>query len=300
MLTLIASRESRFKGERVKSSNIMFKHLTQDTFHFLLTCRWLTFLSLLISSFFFVNLGFSLVYVSFTDSFYVPDHLTHHSRFVSGLFLSVQTMSTIGYGGLIPKSIAGELIAAVESLVGLTFTALSTGFIFSRLSRPSAQIRFANVFLHTEAEYGPALVFRVANERGNDIINAEATLSCLDLTQTTPKLNMLQITDLKLRRSRTPTFYLNWMLVHDLTPDSPLAHYSVEALSRSTMIYILNITGHDSSFNELVFQYQRFDGSALKPDAYFKDMIIYTADGQPRVNLENLSQWVPAQSTSQD
>ena len=43
-------------------------------------------------------------------------------------------LSTIGYGGMLPTSRAGETIAAMESLVGLMFTALSTGLIFARLS----------------------------------------------------------------------------------------------------------------------------------------------------------------------
>ena len=68
-------------------------------------------------------------------------------------------MSTIGYGGAIPTSLYGELIATLESLVGLVFTALSTGMTFARLSRPTAQIVFSDVFLYSETDIGPALIF---------------------------------------------------------------------------------------------------------------------------------------------
>ena len=269
----------------------MFRSLTKDTYHELLTCTWFAFFGILLISFIVLNLLFSSVFMLFEGSFVTPEHLMSYPRFVAGLFLSVQTMSTIGYGGMLPTSLAGETIAAMESLVGLMFTALSTGLIFARLSQPSAKIVFANCFLYTQTDKGSALVFRVANARGNDVINAQATLVVIDFGQRTTKLNMVKIKDLALRRASTPTFYLNWMLVHDLDEESPLYGYRYEDLLSPNMVYILNISGHDSSFSQTVYQYERYTGDCIKKDVYFKDMIVSDPiTGEPRIILENLSE----------
>ena len=265
----------------------------KDLYHELLTCTWSRFFIALLALFLSINVVFSFTFMIFNGSFIPPAHLANHSRFVSGLFLSIQTMSTIGYGGILPTSLAGEMIAAFESLVGLMFTALSTGMIFARLSRPSANIIFAECFLHTMTDDGPALVFRVANGRGNEIINATATLHVIDMSHQTSQLNMYRVHELVLRRQSTPTFYLNWMLVHNIDEESPLYQHSSEHLTGPHMTYILNIVGHDSSFNQTVFQYYRYQGTQLIKDVYFKDMIqIDPSSGKPQINLEHISEVV--------
>ena len=270
--------------------------LKQDTYHELLTCSWLQFGSVLLVSFIGVNVLFSSLFMLFEGSFISPSHLQGYPHFVTGLFLSVQTMSTIGYGGILPTSLAGELIAALESLIGLMFTALSTGLIFARLSQPNAKILFADNLLYNQTDAGPALIFRVANERGNDIHNAQATLTCVDMATHTAHLNMVTIQDLKLRRSSMPSFYLSWTLIHDLDEESPLQRYTVEALSAPTMIYILNISGYDSSFSQTIYQYQRYRGPSLKAGLRFKDMVhINPTTGEAEVRLEALHELVDAQ-----
>ena len=270
-------------------SKSMFKHLTKDTYHYLLTCSWPIFFSLLIFLFLLVNTLFGFIFTLSAESFHIPPHLQDSHPFIASLFLSVQTMSTIGYGGLLPTSVTGELIAASESLIGLMFTALSTGIIFARLSQPSAQILFADIALHTLTDRGPALVFRIANARGNDIINARATLSVLQLNRRSQRMRMVHIEELKLRRDHSPTFYLNWILIHDLTEESPLAGYGIEELSQPTLIFILNITGHDSSFNDTVFQYRRYRGTEIRHNVYFKDMVFNDEQGETSIDLNALS-----------
>jgi inward rectifier potassium channel len=268
----------------------MFKQMFKDTYHDLLMSSWLFFFCLIFSSYIVLNICFGLVFALFPYSFVIPAHLADYPPFVAGFFMSIQTVSTIGYGGMLPNHIFGEIIMAVESLIGLLFTAVSTGLTFARLSQPSAQILFADIFLHTETDRGPALVFRVANARGNDIINAKATLSVLTLNQKSGNLNMVGLHDLQLKRDQSPTFYLNWVLIHHLDEASPLSGYSSQEILAPDMIYILNIFGHDSSFNQTVFQYRRYSGIDGRSNRYFEDMIFSTEEGQTMIRLENLSE----------
>jgi voltage-gated potassium channel Kch len=48
-----------------------------------------------------------------------------------GLWWSVQTVTTVGYGDVVPSNTAGRLVAAAVMLVGLAFLAVITGAITS-------------------------------------------------------------------------------------------------------------------------------------------------------------------------
>jgi voltage-gated potassium channel len=61
-------------------------------------------------------------------------HLTDPSTFPSlglGLWWAVQTTTTVGYGDIVPTSVAGRAIAALVMLVGIGFITVSTAGITS-------------------------------------------------------------------------------------------------------------------------------------------------------------------------
>ena len=61
-------------------------------------------------------------------------HLTDPSTFPSlglGLWWAVQTTTTVGYGDIVPTSVAGRAIAALVMLVGIGFITVSTAAITS-------------------------------------------------------------------------------------------------------------------------------------------------------------------------
>ena len=76
-----------------------------------------------------------------------------HARpgsFEDAFFFSVQTMGTIGYGAMYPESPIANAIMVGETFVSLTLTALMTGLIFAKFSRPTARVVFSR-----EATIGP-------------------------------------------------------------------------------------------------------------------------------------------------
>jgi inward rectifier potassium channel len=283
------NRTVSFPPHLNKDITTMVKLLFKDTYHSLLTCSWFLFFSVIFGLYFTLNILFGVIFSWSQNSFLIPAHLQDVPTILAGFFMSIQTMSTIGYGGMLPQTIQGEVIVTFESMIGLVFTAVSTGLTFARLAQPSAQILFADLFLLTKTERGPALIFRIANARGNDIINAQASLSVINLDAKSRLLHMVDLKDLTLRRNFSPTFYLNWIIVHDIDEDSPIYHMNKEELTGPNMIYILNISGHDSSFNQTIFKYKRYGGQEGRFGSYFKDMIIQDEHGQTKVILENLS-----------
>jgi len=59
-------------------------------------------------------------------------HVTRlHELFFESLYLSVMTITTVGYGDLAPLTRAGKVLTAVEGLAGIGFVGVALGHYFS-------------------------------------------------------------------------------------------------------------------------------------------------------------------------
>ncbi len=60
-----------------------------------------------------------------------------------GLWWAIQTTTTVGYGDLVPASVAGRIIAAFVMVVGIAFITVSTAAITSALLEAARRRRAA-------------------------------------------------------------------------------------------------------------------------------------------------------------
>src|SRR5207237_4930059 len=98
-----------------------------------------------------------------------------HARpdsFLDAFFFSVQTMGTIGYGALSPETPGANAVVVVESITGLTLTALATGLVFAKVSLSTARVVFSPEAVICPRNGVPTLMFRMSNQRGNQIVGA--------------------------------------------------------------------------------------------------------------------------------
>ena len=118
-----------------------------------------------------VNAVFALAYL--TD----PDGIEHARRgnFWDAFVFSAQTIGSINYSVMVPKSTWVNTLVIVEAFVGHVVIALFTGMIFARFSRPFARIVFSRVAVIAPFDGVPTLMFRAANQRGNQILDASIT-----------------------------------------------------------------------------------------------------------------------------
>ena len=101
-------------------------------YHFLLELTWWKLLVGLTVYFFLVHLFFAFLYSR--DAHGIAntkgDPVTLY--FWDCFFFSVQTMETIGYGGLYPASPYSNVIVCVQSYWGFLQTAIIMGFVFRK------------------------------------------------------------------------------------------------------------------------------------------------------------------------
>ena len=114
----------------------------------LINLGWIPFFGVLFLGYLVVNTLFALAYYALGPGHLLgADASTKAGRFFNDFFFSAHTLSTVGYGSISPKSFESNIVAAVESLVGVLGFAVATGLLFGRVSRPSAKIGFSETML---------------------------------------------------------------------------------------------------------------------------------------------------------
>src|SRR5438477_51597 len=144
-------------------------------YHLLLTMSWMRFFGVVSATYLLVNLAFALAYLACGPDALVGAGATMlGGRFSQAFFFSIQTFATIGYGQIAPNGGAANLVVTVESLVGLMYQALATGLLFARFTRPTAALLFSHNAVIGPYGSGLGLMFRIVNQRRNEIIELGA------------------------------------------------------------------------------------------------------------------------------
>ncbi len=219
-----------------------------DIYVRLLDGSWWQLIGLLCGGWLLTNLAFAALFVLGGDC---VTGATPGS-FRDAFHFSVQTLSTIGYGTMAPKTEWAHTVVSAEALVSMLEVALTTGIIFAKFSRPRANVLFAAAAVVTRWQGQPALMFRVANRRGNDVVEASVRVSLLRSEVSVEGHAMRRLHDLKLVRSQSPVFTMSWTVMHLLDEDSPLYGLTAADFEADQMMLIATLTGHDGTYMQTV------------------------------------------------
>jgi inward rectifier potassium channel len=139
---------------------------------------WVKFHTMVVLSYFLVNVLFALAYLACGPEAIQGSAATSTGgRFFDAFFFSVQTLATIGYGKISPSGFGANTVVAFEALTGLFGFALATGLLFARFSRPNAKILYSEKAVVAPYHDITGFMFRVVNERQNQLIEVAATLT---------------------------------------------------------------------------------------------------------------------------
>ena len=247
-----------------------------DLYHRVLTMPLAGLLALLAAVYLMANGVFALLYMLQPGS--IAGAKPH--SFADSFFFSVQTLGTVGYGLMTPKTMYANLLVTAETFCNLVIVALSTGLIFTRVSRPTARVMFSRVAVVTNYEGVPTLMFRAANQRGNQILEAEVTVSLAKQVTTIEGHTMRQFQELKVARSRSPLFVLSWLIMHRLDETSPLYGCSGKSLNESGSEIIVTLSGLDDTFAQRIHARHSYLPGEIVWDKQFEDMLSFDQDGR--------------------
>jgi len=260
-----------------------------DLYHFLLVSSWPRLVTLLATAYIVANALFAGAYL-------LEGHGLEHAEagsFSDAFFFSVQTMATIGYGYITPRTLFANLLVTVEALVGLLGLAVVTGLVFAKFSRPTARVLFSRVAVVTPRDGVPSLMFRMANQRGNQIVEARIHV-VLALTEATAEGEVIRrLFDLEMARAQNALFALSWTAIHPITAGSPLYRATQASLAAEEAEVIVSLTGLDESFAQTVHARHSYTADEIIWGARFVDILSRLPDGRRMVDYTHFHDVVP-------
>jgi inward rectifier potassium channel len=221
-------------------------------YHVLLTLSWPRFLALLTAGFLAANTLFASAFALCGPGALAGiDATPSAKRFADEFFFSVHTLSTIGYGNVVPRSFAANVVVTFESMVGLLALALIAGIVFARFSRPVAQIIFSNRAVIAPYGDGEALMFRVANRRSSQLVDLHAQVLLARRTGDAVTADR-EFIPLPLQRDRVNFFPLTWTLVHAIDDSSPFRDVTSEQLVARDAEVLILLSAFDETSSQTV------------------------------------------------
>jgi inward rectifier potassium channel len=216
----------------------------RDAYHLMLTMPTSAFMGVMATAYLSINLLFAGLYS--LDPTGVSQARPGH--FLDVFFFSVQTLGSLGYGVMSPRSLYANIVVTCEVFIGLFNLGIATGLLFARVSRPTARIMFSDVAVVTPLNGEPTLMLRAANRRRNMVLEAEVSLTLVH-DEVTKEGDVLRRFDplIPVRR-RTPLFFLTWQIMHRIGPESPLHGETAETLAARNAEILVIIRGLDETF----------------------------------------------------
>jgi inward rectifier potassium channel len=258
----------------------------------LINMSWAGFLATVFVGFIVINSVFAAVYFLLPAGQILGDDApTRLYHFLNDFFFSSHTLTTVGYGNIVPKGTAGNVIASFEALLGLLGFAVATGLLFGRVSRPSARIGFSTNMLMTPYQDGTSLQFRVVNRRTNSIVELQAQLMLMVVkTENGEPRRSYEL--LRLERDRVLFLPLTWTLVHPIDEQSPLRGKTADELARLQAELLIMLKGHDDTFNQTVFARRSYRHDEIVWGASFSPAFYVDQDGEMVLELRKVGEYL--------
>lgn len=242
----------------IKKTNIPFLERL-NFFHSLVTMKWSHFFGTVALTYFLVNTLFASIYSLIGIENLTGIHgLSPFEQFMEAFFFSAQTITTLGYGQVAPLGLLANIVAAIESLLGLLFFALATGLFYGRFSKPISKIKFSQKAIIAPYQDIIGFMFRLVNPQKNELLDVEINVS-VSMKRENSELRDFHILDLE--RDNVRFFPSMWTVVHPIDKNSPLSELSKSDYFEKDLEFIAMIKAFDESSGQMVYS-----RSSYKPE----------------------------------
>ncbi|MEL6939718.1 MAG: ion channel [Cyanobacteria bacterium J06598_1] len=256
----------------------------RDPYYLMLTIPWQGFLIITVGVYALANAIAAFLFLLGGEGTIIN---AEPGSFADAFFFSVQSSASIGYGVMSPGNTYAHLLVTLEAIISLMGIAVLTGLAYARFSRPSAQVLFSKVAVVGPYKGVPTLMFRAANERRNQILEAQMRVY-VTLDEFDGGKMMRRFYGVDLLRDRNPSFFLTWTAFHPITPSSPLYGLSQRDLNHKSAALIISLSGIDQTVAQAVHTRHTYYSADILWQYEFKD-IIHTVDTESPGDSESLA-----------
>ncbi len=260
----------------VKKVNVPFFERL-NFFHSLITMSWPKFWGVVLLWYFTVNLIFASAY-----SLIGVENLTGIrpsntlEGFIEAFFFSAQTVTTLGYGRVAPIGNMANIVAAIESMLGLLGFALATGLLYGRFSRPSTMIQYSKLAVIAPYHEINGFMFRVVNPQNNHLLELEVQLN---VAMKRENSELRDFFALELEREKVAYMPYMWTIVHPITEASPLFGLNDHQLKEKDVEFIASMKAFDETTSQSVYSRSSYKASEIKWGAKFLYAVTREEDG---------------------
>lgn len=280
----------------IRSGNMRFLRMNsgrtgwRDFYRTILSLSWARFALFVLAVYLAINLAFATIYLLGGDCIAEMKP----GSFTSAFFFSVQTLSTVGFGHLYPANLYGDVFTTIEIIVGMFFTAVITGLIFVRFSRPMARLLFSRKLVISNFDGRPALQMRVANLHHQPMVEAEFRLMMVRKEKIEGDDDARRFYTLKLEYDHLIIFPSALTIRHFIDEESPLHGVTPEQLKKSAARFMTSIVCIDTVIPASVQSHESYLWSDVCFDHRFVEIYTEHEEGILEVDYGRIHETEPA------
>lgn len=234
-----------------------------DVHNSMITMNWLTFFLVITILFLTINLSFTIIYISLS-----PNEITGVSKadlwghVLELFFFSTQILTTFGFSHVTPSGMVANSVAAIESVFGVILFAFATGLTYARFARPRPKIIYSRNMVIGPHKGAQALMVRTVNFKKNQLVDLTAEIILTVNIKVEGKPTRFFYT-LPLEQEVLGMMMMSWVIVHNITEDSPLYDLTAQDLETSDAEILVMIKGTDDIMSQNVFSRTSFKPSQI-------------------------------------
>jgi inward rectifier potassium channel len=157
-------------------------------------------------------------------------------------------------------------------------TALFTGLVFAKFSLPVGRFVFSRQAVVTTHEGQRVLMFRVGNERGNRVVEAQIKVDAAITTLAEGRTFYRQV-ELPLCRARIAALSRTWNVIHVLDGSSPLAGLDPEKAEQMELELVVTVLGLDDTTGQTLHGQHLYEARAIRYGMRFADVLTALPNG---------------------
>jgi len=184
-------------------------------------------------------------------------------------------------------------ISMLETFFRWLEVGIGAGIIFGKFSLPRARVLWSKVAVVGPHAGGRALLFRMANERTSNIVQAKiAAMVIWDEKDDEGKV-VRRAHDLELVRGGSALFTHAWTAAHPIDAASPLASETEATLAAREAEVVVTLTGYDEELATLIHARHVYLASQVRWDVRFREVVTTLESGARIIDYRRFHEVVP-------
>ncbi len=259
-----------------------------------ITCKWSYYWLAVLSVYIVINFLFAGIYLLIGSENIIGIRADLGSTYWQCFFFSLQTFTTVGYGGLHPQGVLTNSAAGFEAFLGLMTFAIATGTLYGRYSRPIAHLRYSPNAIIAPFKDMNALMFMIANDSKGNLVEVSAQLNMSWRVKDEYGNDFRKFERLTLEYEKVNMLALTWTIVHPIDEKSMLYNFKPsDFIEKDVELFIL-ITSYDDTFAQIVHSRSSYTGEEIIYGAKFIRPFNINEAGETILDLNKVGDFEPA------